>query len=212
MEYLQDHCPDTVVVAITAYASTESATQALRRGAYDYLAKPFDVDLLHIVIKRALEKARLQKTLRQYMTELEQMVEERTHELIEAKERLEQSLAELKGSQRQLIQKAKFHAMGEAARAVAHDLADPLTIIVSLAQSLAKGIASEDQMKAQLKQICEAAFCCQRLVQSLITFVEAKASINAMASQINLGDILLEAGSGEMRRQAKADPPSSPRS
>jgi DNA-binding NtrC family response regulator len=68
MEFLQEHCTDTVAVAITAYASTESAIQALRRGAYDYLAKPFDVDLLHIVIKRALEKARLQKTLRQYMT------------------------------------------------------------------------------------------------------------------------------------------------
>jgi DNA-binding NtrC family response regulator len=56
MEYLQEHSPDTVAVAITAYASTESAIQAMRRGAYDYLAKLFDVDLLHIVIKRALEK------------------------------------------------------------------------------------------------------------------------------------------------------------
>jgi DNA-binding NtrC family response regulator len=46
MEYLQKHYPETVVVAITAYASTESAIQALRRGAYDYIAKPFDIELL----------------------------------------------------------------------------------------------------------------------------------------------------------------------
>jgi YesN/AraC family two-component response regulator len=206
MEFLQDHYPDTVVVAITGYASTASAIQAMRRGAYDYLAKPFDVDLLHIVIKRALEKARLQKTLRQYMTELEQRVEERTQDLTEAKSRLEKSLAELKASQEQLIQTAKFHAMGEAATAVAYDLADPLTIIVSLAHSLAKELASEGKMKAQLQQIIEAAFCCQRLVQSVLTFVEAKASI------VNLSEILLGGQSGETRRQTMTDSPSSRRS
>jgi DNA-binding response OmpR family regulator len=192
MEFLQDRYPDTVTVAITAYASAESAIQALRRGAYDYLAKPFDVDLLHIVIKRALEKAGLQKTLRQYMTELEQRVAERTHELTEAKQRLEKSLAELKAAQGQLIQTARFRAMGEATTAMAHELADPLTIIVSLAHSLAKEVASEGKTKAQLKQISEAAFCCQQLVQSLLTFVEARASINAMACHIKLSDILLE--------------------
>jgi CheY-like chemotaxis protein len=207
MEFLQDHHPETVAVAITAYASTESAIQALRRGAYDYLAKPFDVDLLHIVIKRALEKGRLQRTLRQYMTELEQRVEERTHELIEAKNRMEKSLAELKASQEQLIQTAKFRAMGEAATAVAYDLADPLTIIVSLAHSLGKEVAAEGKMKAQLNQITEAAFCCQRLIQSVLTFVETKASINAIAHHISLNEILLEGRFGETRRQAVADPP-----
>jgi DNA-binding response OmpR family regulator len=207
MEFLQDHYPDTVAVAITAYASTESAIQALRRGAYDYLAKPFDVDLLHIVIKRALEKACLQKTLRQYMTELEQRVAERTHELTEAKKRLEKSLAELKATQGQLIQTARLRAMGEATTAVAHELADPLTIIVSLAHALAKEVASEGKTKAQLKQISEAAFCCQQLVQSLLTFVEARASINAMACHIKLSDILLEGWSGETHRQTMADPP-----
>jgi DNA-binding response OmpR family regulator len=206
MEFLQEHCPDTVAVAITAYASTESAIQALRRGAYDYLAKPFDVDLLHIVIKRALEKARLQMTLRQYMSELEQRVEERTHDLTEAKKQLEKSLVELKASQEQLIQKAEFRAMGEAATAVAHDLTDPLTIIISLAQVLAKEVTAEGKMKAQLQQISEAAFCCQRLVQNLLTFVEAKASINAIASHINLSEILLRGHLGERLPKTMANP------
>jgi phosphoglycerate-specific signal transduction histidine kinase len=141
------------------------------------------------------------------MTELEQRVEERTHELTEVKKRLEQSLAELKAVQEQLIHTAKFHAMGEAATAIAHELPDPLSIIVSLAHSLAKEVASEGKMQAQLKQICEAAFCCQRLVQSLLTFVEAKACINAMVCHINLGNILLEWRSGKTRRQTMADPP-----
>ena len=90
MEYLKDHRPDTVVVAITAYVSTASAIEALRKGAYDYLAKPFDVDLMLIVIRRALEKARMQKAFRHHMGELERQVEERTRKLTAANIRLEQ--------------------------------------------------------------------------------------------------------------------------
>jgi light-regulated signal transduction histidine kinase (bacteriophytochrome) len=97
--------------------------------------------------------------------------------------------------------------MGEAATAVAYDLADPLTIIVSLAHSLLKEDGLNDEMKAQLRQIIEAAFCCQRLVQSVLSFVEAKASINAMAHHINLSNILLDGRSEETRRQTTADLP-----
>ena len=89
MEYLKDYAPDVAVVAITAYVSTESAIEALRRGAYDYIAKPFDVDLMQLVVKRALEKARMQKAFRQYMGELERQVEERTRNLAEANFNLE---------------------------------------------------------------------------------------------------------------------------
>src|SRR5881396_1528122 len=84
MDYLKTHLPDTVVLAMTGYVSSESAIAALRRGAYDYLSKPFDFDMMKITIERALEKGRLQKTLRHYMNELERKVEKRTHELTEA--------------------------------------------------------------------------------------------------------------------------------
>src|SRR5919106_206252 len=94
MQYLKDHAPDVVVVAMTAYVSTESAIDALRRGAYDYIAKPFDVDLMQVVIKRALDKARMQKAFRHYMGELERRVEERTRNLAEANVHLEQSMEE----------------------------------------------------------------------------------------------------------------------
>jgi DNA-binding response OmpR family regulator len=197
MDYVQDLCPDTVLVAITGYASTESAVQALRRGAYDYIAKPFDIDLLLIVIKRALEKARLQRAHRSYMGELEQRVQERTYQLSEAKRDLEHALATLKATQDQLVHTAKLHAMEEATAAVAHALADPLTIIVSLAQSLAKAVVSEGRMQAQLKQISEAAFCCQQIAESFFNFVEAKASLNAMVGHLDLNAILLQGHPGE---------------
>jgi DNA-binding NtrC family response regulator len=53
--------PDTPVIMITAYASTESAVEALKLGAADYVIKPFDVEELKIVVKNAIEKRRLEQ-------------------------------------------------------------------------------------------------------------------------------------------------------
>jgi DNA-binding NtrC family response regulator len=61
LDYLQSHCPETVVVTVTGYISSASAREALRRGAYDNITKPFDYDRLKATIDRALEKARRQK-------------------------------------------------------------------------------------------------------------------------------------------------------
>ena len=46
---------DTVVILISAYASTETAVEAMNEGAYDYVPKPFDKDELLQTIARALE-------------------------------------------------------------------------------------------------------------------------------------------------------------
>jgi CheY-like chemotaxis protein len=88
LEYLKTYAPETVVVVMTAYVSASSVIDALRKGAYDYLTKPFDLDLMKATIERALEKACLQRRLRHYMGQLEQRVEERTMELREANARL----------------------------------------------------------------------------------------------------------------------------
>ncbi len=64
--------PDTPVIMITAYASTESAVEALKLGAYDYIIKPFDVDELKIVVRNALEKRRLETENRILKRELKE--------------------------------------------------------------------------------------------------------------------------------------------
>jgi len=53
---LRDRSPDTVVIMITAYASTETAVVAMKEGAYDYITKPFKVDEIRLTIEKALEK------------------------------------------------------------------------------------------------------------------------------------------------------------
>jgi len=57
------HCkllhPDTEVVMVTAYATTETAIAAMKQGAYDYLTKPYKVDEILVTMQRALEKRAL---------------------------------------------------------------------------------------------------------------------------------------------------------
>ncbi|MBI5663748.1 MAG: sigma-54-dependent Fis family transcriptional regulator, partial [Nitrospirae bacterium] len=53
--------PDTVVVIITAFGTTDSAVEAMKLGAYDYIQKPFQLDNIRLVVKNALEKQKLQK-------------------------------------------------------------------------------------------------------------------------------------------------------
>ena len=47
--------PETIVIMISAYSSTENAVEAMNAGAYDFVPKPFDNDELRHTIKRALE-------------------------------------------------------------------------------------------------------------------------------------------------------------
>jgi DNA-binding NtrC family response regulator len=51
--------PETEVILMTAYASVPAAVEAMKQGAYDYLAKPFDPDDAALVVARALERKRL---------------------------------------------------------------------------------------------------------------------------------------------------------
>jgi two-component system, NtrC family, response regulator PilR len=53
--------PNTVFIMMTAFASTETAIEALQHGAYDYITKPFKMEDLHSIVRRALEKKRNQK-------------------------------------------------------------------------------------------------------------------------------------------------------
>ena len=48
--------PNLLVIVITGYATVESAVEAMKKGAYDFIPKPFTPDQLRIVVRRALER------------------------------------------------------------------------------------------------------------------------------------------------------------
>ena len=57
----KEHAPRTVVLVVTAYASTETAVEAMKLGAYDYITKPFKLDELKVTVANALERRRLRE-------------------------------------------------------------------------------------------------------------------------------------------------------
>ena len=61
LRHVKAASPETVVIVMTAYGSTQTAVAALKLGAHDYLTKPFDVEELKIVVRGALEKKQLEE-------------------------------------------------------------------------------------------------------------------------------------------------------
>jgi DNA-binding NtrC family response regulator len=68
---VKSRSPDTEVVMMTGHASVQDAVEAMKRGAYDYLQKPFDPDAAALVIARALERRRLKLQAESLRRELE---------------------------------------------------------------------------------------------------------------------------------------------
>jgi two-component system response regulator PilR (NtrC family) len=59
LEKIKQLSPETAVLMITAFSTAEQAVEAMKFGAYDYIAKPFKVDELKILVRNALEKQQL---------------------------------------------------------------------------------------------------------------------------------------------------------
>lgn len=64
--------PSTLVVLVTGFASLESAIEAIREGAYDYVAKPFKLEEIKILIQNASERIRLARENQRLLAELQE--------------------------------------------------------------------------------------------------------------------------------------------
>lgn len=82
---------DVIVIMISAVKDIESAISAMSKGAYDYVSKPFKLNEVSLIAKKAIEKRKLILENKEYQKELERKVEERTIELKSALEELDKT-------------------------------------------------------------------------------------------------------------------------
>src|SRR5438477_6914852 len=59
LDWVHQHAPETPVLLVTAFGNVDGAVDAIRRGAYDYTSKPYDVNAIKLVVDRALRHRRL---------------------------------------------------------------------------------------------------------------------------------------------------------
>jgi DNA-binding NtrC family response regulator len=72
LDWVREHAVDTPVLLVTAFGNVDGAVDAIRRGAYDYISKPYDVAAIKLVVDRALrhrglatENRRLKREIRE---------------------------------------------------------------------------------------------------------------------------------------------------
>jgi putative nucleotidyltransferase with HDIG domain len=110
LKRVKDLNPNMMVIMVTAYPELDMAVEAMRLGAYDFIIKPADLDLILLSVRKALEKRRLEEELEAYHKHLERLVEERTAGLRQAY---------------RVLKKAHFDSVKVLAQAI--DAKDPYT-------------------------------------------------------------------------------------
>ena len=168
--------PHLSVIMLTGFGALETAKEALRLGANDYISKPFDADEMRDIIGRNVERTRLHRTSE--------------HAAAEIKELNNRLLKEL-------AQKDRLASLGQASAEFVHDLGNPLTIVWGYVQLLAKklersenGGATRNATSIKELNIIEQNV---RLCRELLTMWQSYGSAEALPhKQISVSTILRE--------------------
>ncbi len=64
LRQIKERSPDTLVIMMTGYSTVENAVEAMKRGAYHYVNKPFNLDEVTLLVEKALETSQLRREVR----------------------------------------------------------------------------------------------------------------------------------------------------
>lgn len=74
LEWVKENLPETLVIMITGFASVDSAINAMKNGAFDYLPKPFKLDQLHFTITKAFQQIELKAENQLLRNQLQEVI------------------------------------------------------------------------------------------------------------------------------------------
>lgn len=114
--------PNTVVVMISGMQTVESAIDALRLGAFDYVMKPFDLRQVEAVVTRALEHQELIVAKQRYEDHLQELVAQRTVELDQALNSLEEAYRSTLKALTTALETRDLETHGHSERVVTYSL------------------------------------------------------------------------------------------
>ena len=81
LKKVKEHNPDAEVIVITGHGDMDSAIEALQQGASDFINKPIRDEVLTLSLERAEEKLAVRKQLKEYTSDLENMIQIATEEV-----------------------------------------------------------------------------------------------------------------------------------
>src|SRR3954468_23418985 len=156
--------PHLSVIMLTGFGALETAKEAVRLGANDYISKPFDAGEMREVIGRNVERTRVQRAS-----------ENASAEIKELNSRL----------LKQLAQKERLASLGQASAEFVHDLGNPLTIVWGYVQLLAKKLErSDDGEKAASIKELDIIEQNVRLCRELLTMWQSYGSVEASPPKV----------------------------
>src|SRR6476620_1810513 len=172
--------PHLSVIMLTGFGALETAQEALRLGASDYISKPFDAGEMRKVISRNVERTRLHRTS-----------ESAAGEIKELNNRLLQELA----------QKERLASLGQASAEFVHDIGNPLTIVWGYVQLLAKKLEesepTDDPNAVSSNKELEIIEQNVRLCRDLLTMWQSYGSVEATPHKlISISDIVRDVVAG----------------
>ena len=175
LKAIRHAAPVAQVIMITGEPTLDTATEALRLGAFDYLTKPVNKQaILRCVGNAARVKAleddrrRLEAENQRHLENLEHLVEERTHHLSEANQQLSEALDDVRRMQEQLIRQERLSALGQLVGGVAHDFNNLLTVILGHIQIMLADVGDGDPLKENLRAVEIAGERATALVRQLL--------------------------------------------
>jgi signal transduction histidine kinase len=173
------------ILVLTGNLDGSSKRRALTVGATDILFKPFESSELQMRVRNLLQ-TRLQHL------EIERQNQALEHKVVERTSELAQALAELKESQRQVVQQARFRAFGEMAGGVVHDFNNALMSIIGYSDILLEDSSlREDQelLGQYLKTINTAGRDASHVVSRLRDFYRPREDSDIFAA-VRMNDLL----------------------